>query len=410
MKKTLAITSVITFACVGCVTLQKNELYESSGSSRPEVFFASSAIFEDYITSEMWFTNNDQCVTVESKAYAAESGSSGLHLKWDKNNGICEWIGVGVGWDNWTGKDLGTIKNNAALQFKARMKDGERGMLPWAIGFEDFTGSQAWLGLSEAAITDEKFTTEWTTVTLPLSEFDWMDQGANASNIKQLIIQLEADGEVYLDEIKIVPYAGGYRQRITLQNQQTTAVHLDGSLNKMWPTSIARIGDNTLHVAALGSHLYISGEIADESPLVNEFAKGEINLGDCLELVFSSSYSANPKRSYLTSTDHHIGIQLGGEQRVWDYQAEQMLQQVTVKTAATPTGYTFEALIDLTEISGRSFSNGQLYDFDISLANGTKNSDNPARLIWNAADYQQFKENPASWGELYMQSTPLETP
>ena len=410
MKKTLAIMAVITFACAGCVTLQKNKLYESSGSNRPETFFASSAIFEDFITSEMWFTNNEQCVTVESKPYAAESGSSGLHVKWDKNNGICEWIGVGIGWDNWTGKDLGTIKNNAALQFKARMKDGERGMLPWALAFEDFTGSQAWLGMNESAITDQKFTTDWTTVTLPLSEFDWLDQGANASNIKQLIIQLEADGEVYLDDIKIVPYTGGYRQRAIVKHVPTTQIQLDGNLNETWTATTTLIGANSMRIATVGNQLYIAGEVSDKSPLMNNFSAEQMNRGDCLELVFSTSYTVNPKRAYFTSTDHHIGIQLGGEHHVWDYQAKKLLQLTSVKTSTTSTGYAFEALIDLSELSGQRFSIGQLYDFDMSLSNGSNTSDDPMRLIWNAPNYQQFNENPASWGELYMQSTPLETP
>jgi hypothetical protein len=44
----------------------------------------------------------------------------------------------------------------------------------------------------------------WTTVSIPLSKFDFKAQQFNIERITQFIIQLEADGDIYLDAIKIV--------------------------------------------------------------------------------------------------------------------------------------------------------------------------------------------------------------
>ena len=42
-----------------------------------------------------------------------------LHIKTDYSPS-CKWIGMGIGWDAWQGKDLSGIVDKAALEFMAR--------------------------------------------------------------------------------------------------------------------------------------------------------------------------------------------------------------------------------------------------------------------------------------------------
>ena len=53
------------------------------------------------------------------------------------------------------------------------------------------------------SITPDK----WTTINIPLSKYNFTYQGVDPTNIKQMIIQLEGAGKVYLDDIKIVPFS-----------------------------------------------------------------------------------------------------------------------------------------------------------------------------------------------------------
>ena len=104
------------------------------------------------MTSEGWFTQAEGCIYAEVTKEAAYQSEFGIDLKWDRTKAGCPWLGFGFGWDNWTGKDLSNIKNIAAVQFYVRMVEGERVNIPWAVGLEDFTGAQAWLGMSANAI------------------------------------------------------------------------------------------------------------------------------------------------------------------------------------------------------------------------------------------------------------------
>jgi hypothetical protein len=47
---------------------------------------------------------------------------------------------------------------------------------------------------------------QWTQLVLPLRAFPFRENDADNSKIKQLIIQLEGDGDIYLDRIRIIPW------------------------------------------------------------------------------------------------------------------------------------------------------------------------------------------------------------
>lgn len=197
---------LLVIAYSSCVSVKSTSLWdEKSDTPEPEHIgsFYGLSVLPEGISSEVWFTENAKCLVVTNSDDVVHSGEKGLHLKWDKRAGGCDWVGMGVGWDSWTGKDLTSILDSAAIQIMVRGVDGPLSSLPLAASLEDYSGNQAWIGFHKkyfGSVNDGG----WTIVQLPLSDFTWNEFNADYSNVKQFIIQFEASGEAYFDDIQIV--------------------------------------------------------------------------------------------------------------------------------------------------------------------------------------------------------------
>lgn len=388
---------------ISCVSVKKNKLYEEVFNPNDTLFYTSSEIYTDYITSEGWITEDPNCIIANITKEAAYQGNLGIDLTWNKTKEGCPWLGFGFGWDNWTGKDLTRIKNIAAIQFHVRMVEGERKNLPWAIGLEDFTGAQAWLGMSPNAIKAEKITTEWTRVELPISEFNWEEQDADPSNIKQIIFNTEADGRVFIDEIKIVPYSGGFRNRANLNSLSKSNFKADGIRNDdLWKTNPITFEQNRLYIGIDGEFLCLGLIVKDDTPLQNSFKNEDIYKGDALELAFSTDPTANTRRTRYLSTDQHIGIGFNGmEITTWNWQSEKAFEVASYAIQNTDTGYIFEAKIKFSELNADAFVNNTLYGLEVAVDQGNLNGRiNQQR--WNDPVNNGFYNNPSLWGELFL--------
>lgn len=406
MRKFLFYIAFLTgtlFLWSGCVSVKQNSLYIEDLDLNDTLFYISSEIYADYVTSEGWVTEDKSCITAKTTKEAAYEGELGIDLTWDRTKEGCPWLGFGFGWDSWTGKDLSQIKNTAAIQFHVRMVEGERTNLPWALGLEDFTGAQAWLGMSTNAIKADKITTEWTRVELPLSEFNWEEQGADVSNIKQIIFNTEADGRVYIDEIKIVPYSGGFRNRATLKNLSSIGFVADGQTSDdLWKTDTISFGSNELHIAVDSNFLCIALRVKDETPLQNSFEQKEVFRGDALELAFSTDPEANSRRTRYLSTDQHIGIGFSNNEiKTWDWQHEREFEVHEYHLQQTDDGYIFEAKIKFSELNASNFQNKTLYGLELAVDHGDVNG-RLSQERWNNQSNNGFYENPSLWGELYL--------
>ena len=389
-----------------CIQLADNQLYIET-EPEEKVFYSASEIYSDYFTSEAWITEGTDCVSIEATQKSAYRGALGLHLKWDKTSEGCPWLGLGFGWDNWTGKDLSKIKNNAAVEFYVKMPEGERALLPWAIGLEDFTGAQAWLGMQQEAVKAESITEEWTRIELPLSEFNWIEQEADASNIKQIIFQFEADGEIFIDEISIVPYLGGFRERA---NVYTLPVEdkmvIDGKPgDAIWNTEALMIEGDQIHLAIQNNQLLVAARVNDSNPAQNSQTGDKIYDGDALELAFSTVTDINPKRPYLLSSDVHIGFAIGDVITAWDWRKKAPVKAFEAAKTITDSGYIFEAVIDLKALD-ISLKQEALYGLEIAIDRGDLNK-RYKQSRWNSKNNADFHKSPALWGEMYL--VPTET-
>lgn len=401
-KKTYQLMLVLTLFFLSCVTLQENKLYIENDDGRESVFFTSSEIFADYLTSESWSTDKKECIQVESTPAATYKGAAGIHVTWDKTAQGCGWLGIGFGWDNWTGKNLEPIKYTGAIEFYAKMVEGERAVLPWAIALEDYDGAQAWLGLNPKTIKAEKVGTEWTRVELPIAEFDWADQQADITNIKQILFQLEADGDVYMDEIRVVPYNGGYRSRANVNKLMAEEFKIDGAKDDLiWQTQKQMIGDAEAHLALLDEGICVALEVKDDSPMQNQLDLNKIYEGDGFEMTFATDEKASMKRGRYLSSDQHLTFAFGKETVIFNNRTKSKMVGVETAIKQSEGGYIFEAFIPYASLNVEPLIPGEIYGLEMAVNLGTdKGRDQQVR--WHSKDAEGYHENPSMWGELYV--------
>lgn len=182
-------------------------LYDiASAPESPNIngFYALQLMDED-LGQQVWVSKEPKCVQIKKETGNAQKGNNYIRLTWDKIGGGCTWIGMGIGWDNWQPKDLSGIRDAARLTFQFKSTGDTLRSLPFAIAFEDYTGAQCWLGFSSKLITTPISNGSWTEVSIPLSMFPFESFKTDPSMIKQFILQLEADGEILIDNICFKP-------------------------------------------------------------------------------------------------------------------------------------------------------------------------------------------------------------
>ena len=167
--------------------------------------FTALQLFDENMGSEIWVSKEKQCITVRREITKSYSGEYAMHAKWDKIAGGCKWIGMGFGWDNWQPKDLSGLLDSASIQIQIRSHTDTLKSLPLALALEDYTGAQCFIGFSAKYLNGNRIMPgQWTTALIPLSDFPFERFQTQPDMIKQFIIQFEADGDVYFDNIKLV--------------------------------------------------------------------------------------------------------------------------------------------------------------------------------------------------------------
>jgi hypothetical protein len=187
--------------------MKKQLLYDESAYAGVLAIggFTALNLFDESLGSEVWFSKEKACVSVSKSDRLPHTGQFCLHAQWDKIAGGCKWIGMGIGWDNWQPKDISSILDSAAIQIMLRSETDTLKTLPLALALEDYTGAQCFIGFSPRYLMGNKIMPGgWTAAIIPLSEFPFERFNASAAMIKQFIIQFEADGNVYMDDIRLI--------------------------------------------------------------------------------------------------------------------------------------------------------------------------------------------------------------
>jgi hypothetical protein len=193
-------------SCTSMLKLQEKSLYDVTENKNSEEIegFKAVYIFKDDFDKSVWVSPETQCVTMQSETKNVFADKYALHVKWDKIKGACKWIGIGFGWNNWVAKDMMDIAENCAVQLQVKSAKGTFSNLPVAFAFEDYGGVQTYYGFQKPLASGLFNDKTWTTITIPLSSFDFKKNDFNIESVKQFMIQLEGDGDIYLDNIKFI--------------------------------------------------------------------------------------------------------------------------------------------------------------------------------------------------------------
>lgn len=364
--------------------------------------FTALDLYTDGLSDEIWKTNVTACIAMKQGFDRPKNGSSYLSIQWDKVAGGCSWIGMGIGWDGWSGKNLSAIYDTAAIQLYVRSTSVPIYNLPLALGIEDHSNQQVWIGFSAGFIENGVITKEWTKITIPLQLFNFEDENFDGSNVKQLIIQFEASGNIEVDAIEMVPYAGKLRNEI-VATKKSANLKIDGSVasNEWQASTFSTI--NKKHQVAIqydANNLYLAFNINDASPLFNSKQGKDIWDGDAIEIAFGSNPSANPKRKFYLLSDVQIGIRMNENPIIWNWKTNTPIENGHVKTTKTDKGYLVEIQLPIQQICGKELNASAIHGFEIGIDQGNEKGKRTHQDRWNNPSADGFNTNPSLWGQL----------
>jgi hypothetical protein len=404
VRDTIQIDSITVYGKQKNVSFKKQGLYDQDIRKKKKSIrdFTALDLYTDGISDEIWKTINNKCITMVQGFDRPKNGDSYLNLKWDKVAGGCNWIGMGIGWDGWSGKDLSTIYDTAALELYVRSKDVNQYNLPLALGIEDHNNQQIWIGFSAGFIENGVITKEWTKITIPLQLFNFDDDQFDGSNVKQLIIQFESSGLLDVDAIQLVPFSGKMRNEIVATSKNSN-LKIDGLIQQNEWNAESFCTINKKHQIAVQhdkENLYFGFKIVDSSPLVNQKEGKDIWDGDAIEIAFGANPSANPKRKFYLLSDTQLGIRMNEKPIIWNWKTNTLVENGAVKYSKVNDGYFVEIQIPIKEICGKELESLLTYGFEVGIDQGDEKGKRTHQDRWNNPSADGFNVNPSLWGHL----------
>ena len=193
---------------VGCgvqmVSLTLEDPRAVALEQNPFLGFDSGRIYADATGDEVWGIESDDCKKVAFSPEKTFKGSNAIQLDWDKTS--CDWVGMGIGWNGWAAKDLSNVMATGAIQFYVRSINGETHVPVMVFLLEDYGEKRTASALRAKYLEAYPINEDWKKVQIPLASFPYQKDGVDLTNIKQLVIELQGNGEVIIDELEIVPY------------------------------------------------------------------------------------------------------------------------------------------------------------------------------------------------------------
>lgn len=359
--------------------------------------FDQLLIFDNDLSEEVWSTKNVNCIGLTLKTDVKDTF---LQVKWNKDQDGCDWVGMGYGWDMWTGKDMAAVRDTLAIQLMVRSTSKPFTNIPWAFGFEDYSGNQAWLGYNKSFLVGKEIGTDWTKVEIPMSLFPFDENDFDLFNVKQLIVQLFSEGTIEINSIQLVPFSRKLKEEISVRSSKTT-IQIDGE-SADWKTAefteIAGGHQMALHYTS--DVLYIGVHVTDSSALQNVNKGANLWKGDAVEIAFATNPEADEKRNYYLLSDQHIGINCGDETYAWDFKRNTALNSINYKLKREENGYFLELALPVQEYYSTSLVKGTTLGFELAIDLGSDTNVRKQQDRWNSASTEGFHLSPSKWGRI----------
>lgn len=356
--------------------------------------FTQNIIFENDLV-DFWTSEDVNCVDAKIKNFHEDKA---LNIVWNKDQDGCDWVGFGIGWDGWKSKDIGYVIDTLAIELVVRSTAENFTNIPWAFCLEDYKGAQAWLGYNLSFLDGDFISKKWTKVILPISLFPFDEFDTDPSNIKQLLVQLFSEGEIEIQSIKLVPFAGKLKHDFYAKSQD---IIIDGDLSD-WTDEFEMFNGQQVGLSYSNDFLYIAFIVNDSTPLQNNKLGNELWNGDAVEVAFSTNPQANDKRKFLLLSDQHIGINCGSNPYIWNFKTNEIIPDSKLEILEVNTGYVLEASIPLDFFNNLNLQSGINLDVEVAIDLGTYDS-RQSQIRWNSNNKEGFHQNPSLWGNLILE-------
>ena len=210
MKVTKQIAlAILIFCTFSCGYMRDVSIYESSKSISAFEQFPYKTLFTNSEENGLWGVKNNACKVVSFETTNSYIGKDHLYIKW--NAFKCNYIGMGLKWGNYKGKNLEPIIESAAIELQVRIDSGALSNVPMFFILEDYGGKQCRAKINYLDLEGGKIDSEWRQVRIPFQAFNYEKRGVNMSNIKELRLEFQRNGHLHIDNIVIVPHHYNYK-------------------------------------------------------------------------------------------------------------------------------------------------------------------------------------------------------
>ncbi|MFM1930981.1 MAG: hypothetical protein RL226_284 [Bacteroidota bacterium] len=253
-------------------------------------YFTAQEVFKD-ADKDVWGMEQVTCKDASVKDVGG-THKRVIHLNWNKSS--CDWVGFGIGWQGWLPKDLSGVMETGDLVFDLRAATGQSGIPTFIFILEDYAGAMSAGVAGSGCLERYPVDTVWQECRLPLSAFDYKRAGIDLTNVKQLVVELQGAGDVYLDNIRITPH----EKRV-----------IPGK--KVFPSSTVVINETTPILGAAGERMWGLG---DYDRRVVDYVDGMIQMSwttcdDCFTHKWGVTWN-NWKAMDLSGLPEEAGIRM----------------------------------------------------------------------------------------------------
>ncbi|MCR9288785.1 MAG: hypothetical protein NXI23_15525 [Bacteroidetes bacterium] len=205
------ITFLIISLSSGCIQFKQASLYdgieETQKPAKPkDISLIVESMIYDEDATDVWGLEKDECQEAMISTTVAYSGNESIQMTWNRDAEGCKFAGIGIGWDGYAGKDLSEIMDFVAIQMHVRTQKGRAFGLPIVLTLEDYSGGMGFSYATNKYFERTAIDEEWQKVIVPLNSFEMEKENLDPTNIKQLQLELQQSGSIYLDDISLVFY------------------------------------------------------------------------------------------------------------------------------------------------------------------------------------------------------------
>jgi len=201
---------ILIFCTLSCGSMREVSIYEPSKSISAFEQFPYKTLFTSSEENGLWGVKNNNCKQVSFETSNNYIGKDHLHIKW--NSSSCNYIGLGLKWGNYKGKNLIPIIESTAIELRVRIDSGAISNVPMFFILVDYGGNQCRAKINYLDLEEGKIDTEWRRVRIPLQSFNYEKRGVNMGNIKELRLEFQRKGDLHIDNIVIVPHEHNYKK------------------------------------------------------------------------------------------------------------------------------------------------------------------------------------------------------